>query len=145
MELTRADALEMAEELGIEHHKTAKTDYVVKLINELTDGDHTVADPKSPKIEEGEDKPETKPENEDTVFCMIHSNDRDNEEVEVVGSVNGETYQAQIGEETNFPKKFLPSIECAVMEVKVAILDDAGQPTGKYKERKVKRYVIERL
>jgi len=141
MELNRKDALEMATELGIDFKKTAKTTALVGMINELTGKEYSYDNGKG----ETEKIVDTNKTDEDTVFCMIHSNDRDNDETEVVGSVNGETYQVLIGEEINFPKRFLPSLNNAVMEVKTAILDEAGQPTGKYRERKVKRYVLERL
>jgi len=146
--LTRDEAIEMATDLDIDFKKTHKTTYIIKLINDLTGNDYKEKGEHEEKNDKKQAKNKddaTKVGEEDTVRCIIHSNDRDNEETEVVGSVNGKTYQAQIGEEIDFPKEFIPSIKDAVIEVKMAILDDSGQPTGKYKERKQPRFVIERV
>lgn len=131
-ELTRAEVLEKAKDLGIEHHKSAKTTAVAKMVEDLTGETYEL-------------KKNVEPVTSGTIRCIIHSNDRENDEREVRGSLNGETWRALIGEEIEFPKKFLPCLDGAVEEQRVSVLDEAGQPTGKYKDRKHKRYILERV
>jgi len=141
MDLNRAAALELADKMGIEYKKTVKTNDLITMINQVTGEEYGYDNGKGETTKIVDKKVVHK----DTVLCMIHSNDRDNEETEVVGSLNGETFQAMIGEEFEFPKKFIPAIKDAVMEIQTAILNDAGEPTGKYRERRQPRYVIERI
>jgi len=136
-EVTRSEAFELADDLGIDYNKNMKTVDLIKKI-ELVTGEKYKA-VKEPK------KETEKKSDSDTVRCIIHSNDKDNDEYEVVGSVNGETFQALIGVEVDFPKKFIPALDGAFHEEKVAELDDDGNPTGKYKTRIHKRYILERL
>ena len=134
MALDRKEVLARAKDLGIEHHKTAKTTAIAKMIEDLT-GD--ILDVETPKVKEDKGS--------DTIRCIIHSNDKDNDELEAVGSLNGETWQVILGEEIDFPKKFVTCIRDAYVDTKIAILDEDGQPTGKYKERRRQNFIIEKL
>ncbi len=159
-ELTRDQAKAKAAELGIDHDSRAKTTAIIAAINDVTGETYTIAAPTdtaaapvvTPAVTtmaavttSGSTGETTAAAGDDTIHCIIHSNDKDNDEVEVTGMLNGETYQAQLGEEVDFPKKFLPSINLAKEKQTIAILDKAGNPTGEYKTRWHKRYIIERL
>lgn len=137
-EITRDEAFALAEELGVDVNKNLNGPQLAKKLTLVTGEEYSV-------IKSGETKQEAKKGDGDTIRCIIHSNDRDNDEVEVVGSVNGEFFQAQIGEEIDFPKKFIAALDGAYYDERVAVLDEDGNPTGKYKERRVKRYILERL
>lgn len=169
--LTRDEAKETATKLGIEFNVRAKTVAIIALINEATGEEYTVKDetviepvkspitttadvgldtviPEADTVEDeaGEAGSTTgEVDGGDTVRCIIHSNDRDNAETEIRGGLNGETFRAQIGEEIDFPVKFMPCITDATADKQKAILNDDGQPTGKYKKYKHKRYILERV
>ena len=133
--MERKDVLARAEELGIElSHKTEKTASVIKKIEDLT-GEKIVV----------ETVKKTEKEVSDTVRCIIHSNDKDNDEIEAYFGINGDNIQVLLGEEIDFPKKFLPCVSDASVEEKIAILNDAGEVTGKYRERVRKNYILERV
>ena len=139
-EITRDEAFDLAEELGLDISKNTSSKHVAKKLSLVTGEEYEIV-----KSEETKEAAKTAKDDDDTLRCIIHSNDRDNDEIEVVGSVNGEFFQAQIGEEIDFPKKFIPALDGAYYDERVAVLDDDGNPTGKYKERRVKRYILERL
>jgi len=128
--LNREQVLTKAKDLGIVHDKRARTDAVLKLINELT-GEDNKAEVKKPIKTEGFTR------------CMIHSNDRDNDEVEMTLGLNGEMLQIQIGEEIELPNRFIPVLKDAVIIRHVSVLDSDGNPTGKKKVRKEPRYILE--
>jgi len=130
MTLNREDALAKAKELGIVHPKNAKTATILKLIGDLTGETFT---------EEKKEKPKT----EGITRCIIHSNDRDNNETEMTIGLNGEMIQVQIGEEIELPNKFLGVIKDASPTVSVSVLDEEGNPTGKTKTRNNPRYIVE--
>lgn len=131
MTLTREQSLEKAKELNIVHGKRDKTSKVIGLINDLTGGDFTEA------------KAEKAPSTDGLLKCIIHSGDRDNDEKELVGSINGDTFQVKLGEEVELPRKYLPAIKDAVIEHQEAILNDKNEPTGKTRTRQLKRYIVE--
>lgn len=138
-EITRDEAFKIGEDLGLDLSNRLQNKQLEKKLNLVTGEEYKIA-----KSDKGEKKEEDKKES-DTIRCIIHSNDRDNDEYEVVGSVNGEFFQAQIGVEIDFPKKFVPSLEGAQYTEMISEFDEDGNPTGKYKERIVKRYIIERV
>jgi len=130
MTLNREDALAKAKELGIVHKKNAKTASLIKLIGDLTGETYT---------EEKKENPKT----EGFTRCIIHSNDRDNDEAEMTVGLNGEMVQIQIGEEIELPNRFLGVIKDASILRHISVLDEAGQPTGKTKQRNEPRYIVE--
>jgi len=130
MTLNREDALAKAKELGIVHQKNAKTETILKLIGDLTGETFT-------------EEKKAKPKTEGFMRCIIHSNDRDNVEVEMTIGLNGEMVQIQIGEEIELPNKFLGVIKDAAITRHISVLDEAGQPTGKSKIRREPRYIVE--
>ncbi len=135
--MERKDVLERAKELGIElRHKTEKTVDIIKKIEDLT-GEKIIlnANTTAPK----EDK------KSDTIRAIIHSNDKDNDYVDAYVGVNGDNATFPLGEEIDFPKKFLPCIQDAVTKEKIAILDAKGAVTGEYKTRIRKNYILERI
>ncbi len=133
MALDRKAVFARAEDLGIEFKKNASTKSIAKMIEDLT-GEEIEVEKTEPAIKES-----------GIIRCIIHSNDKDNDEIEVYGGLNGKNFQVQIGEEIDFEEKFLPCINDAFVDKQVAILDEDGNPTGKYKNRRFKRYIIERL
>ncbi len=139
--MERAELLAKAKELGIEHDKRAKNTAIAALIETVTGEKIEI----TTKIVEPPKKEPVKEQEDGMIRCIIHSGDRDNDEVEVVGSVNGETYQAPIGIEIDFPVKFLPSIHGAVQKETIVGKDADGTPNGKKTIRWHKRYIIEKL
>ena len=134
--MERKDVLARAKELGIElRHKTEKTVDIIKKIEDLT-GEKTIIETKPAPKEDTES---------DTIRAIIHSNDRDNDFVDAYVGINGENATFPLGEEIDFPKKFLPCIQDAVANEKIAILDAKGAVTGEYKERVRKNYILERV
>jgi len=128
--LNREQVLAKAKELGIVHDKRASTKNILKMINDLTGEEHTLEEQKQTKLD-GFTK------------CIIHSNDRENDEPEMTVGLNGEIVQIQIGEEVTLDNKFIGVIRDAVIERHVPVLDKDGEPTGKNKIRKEPRYIIE--
>ena len=134
--MNRKEVLAKAKELGIElSHKSEKTESIAKKIADLTG---------EPVEVEKADTP-SKNASSDTVRCIIHSNDKDNDELSAYFGVNGENIRIQLGEEVDFPKKFIPAVNDAYVDEKIAILNDKGEVTGRYKERRRKNYILERL
>jgi len=132
--MKREDLLKKATELGIDYDKRVKTTKLLEMVNTVSGENYTIDEP-----EEKKEVTTTKtPKNNETIRAIIHSGDRDNDEVEAVGCVNGETFQFQIGVEIDFPIRFLPSLSGAVIKESIAIFDDSGMPTGKTKIRKSK-------
>lgn len=74
---------------------------------------------------------------------IIHSNDRENEEVEAVVGHNGKIHQIKIGAEVELTKEVLGVLRDATETRYKAILDKKGQPTGEMEEYQRKRYLIE--
>jgi len=128
--LNREQVLAKAKELGIVHDKRASTKNILKMINDLTGEEHTMEERKQPKLE-------------GFTRCIIHSNDRENDEVEMTVGLNGDIVQIQIGEEVELANKYIGVIRDAVIERHVPILDKDNEPTGKNKIRKEPRYIIE--
>ena len=135
MKLDRAAILEKAKSLGIEHHKTAKTAAIAKMITDLTGEEFEAATPKG----------KVKAADSDTIRAIIHSGDRENDERFAYFGINGKNINIEIGEEVDFPKIFLSCVHDANVDEKIAILDAKGEVTGKYKERKRKNYILERI
>jgi len=132
--LNREQVLAKAKDLGIVHDKRAKTKAILKMINDLT----------------GENHEETKREpikTEGFTRCIIHSNDRDNDEIEMTIALlddsDNQRVQVIIGEEIELDNKFIPVLKDAIIERHVSVLDEDGEPTGKTKLRKESRYIIE--
>lgn len=130
--LDREAALAKAKELGIVHDKRAKTKAIIKMITDLSG-------------ETFEEKAVEKPVTEGTTRCIIHSNDRDNDEVEMTVGLNGEMLQIQIGEEVQLPNKYIGVIKCASIKRTTSVLNEDGEPTGKRKVRMEPRYIIEKV
>ena len=167
----REEILAKAKELGIDHDKRMASRLLVEKIETVLGKAmvFTTADPETPvgkpepasnmtttatigaTTSEGFDPKKGKEldleeeQKEDTVRCIIHSGDRDNDLIEVVGCVNGESYQALIGVEIDFPVKFLPSIKDAVVKEHIHIFDEHGNPTKEIRIRHHKRFIIERI
>jgi len=129
-EMTREQVLAEAKRLGIVHDKRAKSEAILKLITSLTGEENTIKKKKAIEVE-------------GILRCIIHSQDRENDEAKIEGSVNGEYYEAPIGVEIQLPKKFIPSIKDAVVETKISVLDEEGKPTGKTQIKKYPRFIIE--
>lgn len=132
--LDREEILAKAKTLGIVHDKRAKSQSILKMIEDLTGESFSIK-----KAQEAKTEGFTK--------CIIHSNDRDNDEVEMTlavldGSKN-ERVLIQIGEEINLENKFITVLKDAVIDRSISILDDDGEPTGKTKMRKEPRYIME--
>lgn len=134
--INRDEALTLAQDLGIVHDKRIKTGTLIKKINDLTGKDYEEVEVKKEKTE-------------GTTRCIIHSNDRDNDETEMTVAVldgsKNERVQIAIGEEVELENKFIPVINDAIIERKVSIFDAEGNPTNKTKTRFEKRYIIEKV
>ncbi len=162
----REEVLAKAKELGIDHDKRIKTSQLVGKIETVLGKamEYETADPeKQPSnmttttnLNGAEGKAiltdNTKeleaadvPKGAETVRCIIHSGDRDNDLLEVVGCVNGEQYQALLGVEVDFPIKFLPSLQGAVTKKHIHVFDEHGNPTKERRVKWEKRFVLERL
>lgn len=74
---------------------------------------------------------------------VIHSNDRENDEVEVVVGINGVLHQIKIGEEVEVDPSIIKVLNNAVETRYESVLDGKGQPTGEIKEVPRKRYLVE--
>ena len=79
-----------------------------------------------------------------TKKVIIHSNDRENDEKEVIGTYNGIAFQIPIGQEYDIPEGILGVLKDA-QEVKHKSEIKDGLPTGKTVEVKVPRYIIEQV
>lgn len=77
------------------------------------------------------------------VKVIIHSNDRENDEVDMVVGLNGTLHRIKLGEEVEIDKSLIKVIKNATETRYVSVLDKKGQPTGEVIERPRKRYLIE--
>jgi len=134
--MERKDVLARAKELGIEiKHKTEKTASIIEKIEALTGEKIIVETVKA-----------TAPKKEsDTIRCIIHCNDKDNDMTQGYFGINGDNFQCPLGEEIEMPKKFLPCIQDAYVDELIAVLNAKGEATGEYKERRRKNYILERV
>jgi len=132
--LDREQVLAKALDLGIAHNKRAKTVAILKMINDLTGESHVEEKKKTVKTE-------------GFTRCIIHSNDKDNDEAEMTLALlddsDNQRIQVKIGEEFKLDNKFIPVLKDAVIERHISVLDEAGEPTGKTKIRKEPRYIME--
>lgn len=150
--MERAEVLERAKELGIEHDKRIGTEKLASMIESVT-GESLGYTAKEPTVVMTTTGTLTNSNvtttavkaGEATIRCIIHSGDRDNTETEMTGSVNGEPFQCQLGVEIDLPVKFIPSFDGAVIEKHVYGFDEDGNPTKKNHVRLEKLYIIERL
>lgn len=147
--MNREDVLVKAKELGLEHAKNIQTAKLVDMIESVTGEDlGYVAKPQnmttSNSLAGGKTKIKTK-KGEETVRVIIHSGDRDNDETQMEGCVNGEVFQCQIGVELDLPVKFLPSFDGAVIERHVHKFDEDGNPLKGTTTKKEKLYIVERV
>lgn len=78
-----------------------------------------------------------------TTRCIIHSNDRENDEQMFEGNLNGEPVRVVLGEEIDFPNRYKTLIKGSTVETKEPILEEDGTPSGKYKDIRRPRYIIE--
>ena len=148
--MERAEILAKAKELGIDHQKNIQTAKLVEKIETVTgeslgyepkpDSNITTADLKGA----GETKLNTK-KGDKTIRVVIHSGDKDNDETEMVGCVNGEPFQCQIGVEIDLPVKFLPAFDGAIIERHVHKFDEDGNPLKGTTIKKEKLYIVERV
>ncbi len=160
----REEVVAKAKELGIDHDKRISTKKLVSKIetvlgksmefetpdpeavkSNMTTTSNIAGAPKAGFDEEKGEELEAVPEEEETVRCIIHSGDRDNDLQEVTGCVNGEDYQALIGVEVDFPVKFLPSLKDAVIKEHIHIFDEHGNPTKEVRIRYHKRFIVEKI
>lgn len=93
------------------------------------------------KGETGEEKPSAKKTGKRRV--IIHSNDRENDEADMVVGLNGKLHRIKIGEEVEIDTSLIKVINNALETIHVSVLDKKGQPTGEVVEKKRKRYLIE--
>lgn len=77
-----------------------------------------------------------------TKKVIVHSNDRENDEPEIFVGLNGKTFQIKTGEEVEISNSVIAVLKQAV-EVKHEAEMKDGQPTGKTKEVKKPRYIVE--
>lgn len=77
------------------------------------------------------------------VKVIIHSNDRENEEADMVVGLNGKLHRIKIGEEVEIDPSLIKVIKNALETRYVSVLDKKGQPTGEVIEKPRKRYLIE--
>jgi hypothetical protein len=145
VKLTREELFEKAAELGIDAQRTEKSAVIAARIEALMGEDIEVI--KTPKREKTEKvrKVDDAPKGEETIRCIIHSNDKDNDLTQETFVVNGKNVFVKLGEEIEFPVWAIPAVEDARVEETIAILDDKGQATGRYKKRWRKNYILERL
>lgn len=160
---TRDELKAEADRLEIEYNPRIKSEQLLGMVNTMTGEEHTMADakpaapanvttstsvgagtppPPPPEENEGDDN-ETGEDLEATTRCIIHSNDRENEEKMFEGNLNGEPVRVVIGEEIDFPNKYKTLIKGAVVETKIPLYDEDGTPNGKFKEVRKPRYIIE--
>lgn len=93
--------------------------------------------------ERGLEMPDT-PIPDDCIRCIVHSNDRENEETEMSGNLNCiEPFQVQLGEVVDLPKRYIPVVRGAVEKRHIPVMGEDGLPTGKINIRKHPRYIIE--
>lgn len=165
-QFTRDELKAEADRLEIEYNPRIKSEQLLGMVNALAGEEHTMAD-NAPKpaanvttsSSVGAGTPpapvETVPENaaataieadpEATIRCIIHSNDRENEEKMFEGNLNGTPVRVELGEEIDFPVKYRTLIQGAVVETKIPLLDEDGTPNGKYKDVRRPRYIIEQV
>ena len=150
--VSRKDLLQAADDLGISYGKRETSTSIAKKIKDVSGEDYQVeaaapaaiADKVKAATEAREAAPEVKALKEnDMIRCIIHPQDAEDKMKVVKGHLNGERFEAPLRTEIDFPRKFLPCIKDAVHEVKEAILNEEGNPTGKYIDRVVKRYIME--
>jgi len=139
MELTRAEIIEKLEDMGVPYNKKHQTKLLAKQLSTLID--------EEVKVVKATEKPAaSEPEERKTIRCIIHSNDRMNEEHEIKGSVNGKMFQAQLGVEIDLPVELIPAIEDAAGEESVPNVDENGNIIpGQPKKVFRKRFIIERV
>jgi len=78
-----------------------------------------------------------------TKKVIVHGNDRENDEREIVVGVNGELSQILIGQEVELSNGVISAIKNAYYEIDEHKLDKDGNPTKEKVKRKIARYIVE--
>lgn len=78
-----------------------------------------------------------------TKKVIIHSNDRENDEPDMIVGHKGEVHKIKIGEEVDLDIELIAVIKDAVETKHVSVLDKTGQPTGEIVEKPRPRYLTE--
>jgi hypothetical protein len=120
-----------------------------KKIAELKEAGHTVAHNITDanlvkKHDEAFTPKKDEPKAPEKIKVIIHSNDRENDEPEVFASINGKAYQIKTGEEVEVSQSVINTLKNAV-EIKHEAEMKDGEPTGKTKETKKPRYIVEKV
>lgn len=165
-QFTREQIKEELTKLEVEFNTRDKSENLLAMLNTMTGEEHTflAAAPTQPVqtppnvttsaslgagstppvvTEETTTTPPVEKDPNETIRCIIHSNDRENEEKMFEGHLNGKAIRVKLGEEIDFPVRFKSLIQGAVVETKIPLLDEDGTPNGKYKEVRRPRYIIE--
>lgn len=74
---------------------------------------------------------------------IIHSNDRENDEKDMVVGHKGQLHRIQVGEEVEIDVELIGVINDAVEERNVSVIDKEGNPTGEIVVKPRKRYIVE--
>lgn len=167
---TRDELKATATELGITFNPREKSEKLLSMINELTGEENTFdSGTAAPQVttpaaagetfvpteeqiaaylekkaaEEKAALDEASAYDQGETRCIIHSNDRENDEKMFEGNLNGEPVRVVLGEEIDFPNRYKTLIKGSTIETKEPILEEDGTPSGKYKDIRRPRYIIE--
>jgi len=126
---------EEATELGINYPHNITESTLAKKV--------AAAKEEAGELPEVEDENEEKPAKKKTRAVIIHSNDRENEEADMVIGHKGELHKIQVGEKIDLDVELIGVLKDAVETKHVSVLDKKGEPTGEIIEKPRPRYIVE--
>lgn len=131
MELTRDEAIQLAEQNGISVKPQQATKTIIANLSKVTG-------------EEYSEKAEAKVDDRKT-YIIYANNDPFNEEKFVEGSHNGKKFRYEIGKPTQISDWAITALKSAAMEKQERVFDEAGNPTKQVMVKTIRRYLIEEV